>query len=145
MPALADRSRQQPLRTPDVHADRRFIRALVGLGNERDVNKGGYCDARSGCVNFWCGPEDKPRLWTEEITQGDLEYPRTYVGGLYWNWSEDDTVTFYIDAQPFDLIDKGRHGRYKTIGDEVWEAVLEWLHDKAIGLINDTQRSLSNG
>lgn len=138
---VTQQDRERGLSTPDVHADRHFIRELLRRGHERDVNKGGLCDSRSGCVNFWCSPEDKPDCWATEIIQGSLAYPRAYVGGLYWNWREDDTVTFYVDVSPFDLLRDGA-GRTRQLSDETWESVLAWIEAKAMELINETQRSL---
>jgi len=33
-------------------------RLCVERGCELDLGKGGYCDAKDSCIQFWCGPED---------------------------------------------------------------------------------------
>lgn len=103
--------------------DRETVRKILAVGHEFDVNKGGYFDARSGCVNIWAGPEDKPTSWDAEIIQGALDYPRSYCGGLGWDWVYDEDANLYLDCQPFDLLEKK--------GEPDWDNLFEWLTVKA--------------
>src|ERR1039458_6195128 len=83
--------------------DRDAIRKVLAVGHELDVDKNGLYDARLGAVNIWCSPEDKPTCWTEEVLNGDLNYPRDYVAGLYWDW-EGGQAKLYIEVEPYELI-----------------------------------------
>ena len=56
--------------------------ALRKYAYELDLNKGAYCDARLGAVNFWCGPDNKPPGWPGRITKGQLKFPREFVGSF---------------------------------------------------------------
>jgi len=44
--------------------------ALRQYAFELDLNKGAYCDARLGAVNFWCGPDNKPDGPAESLRVG---------------------------------------------------------------------------
>lgn len=101
------------------------IKKILAVGHEFDVNKNGLFDARSGCVNFWCSPEDKPDCWNEKIDQGALEYPRDYVGGLYW----DENCSLYIEVSPYELL------RYKAMSDEDWKSCTDWVEKQVKNLI----------
>lgn len=68
---------------------------LLRKANELDLNKGGYCDARSGVINFWCGPDNKPDDWTWEIEKHQLEYPREYVGDVTPVWDEEGNIVAF--------------------------------------------------
>lgn len=114
----------------NIIVDQDTIRKILAVGHEFDVNKNGLFDARGGCVNFWCSPEDKPDCWNQEIIQGALEYPRDYVGGLYWDLQDDDKYSLYIDVSPFQLLDKS-----KTLSDKDWESCTEWVEKQAKSLI----------
>jgi len=67
-------------------------RKLLRKANDLDLNNGGYCDARSGAINFWCGPENKPEGWTGEIEKPQLLYPRDYVGSVTPVWDEEGNL-----------------------------------------------------
>lgn len=113
-----------------ITLDSQQIRKLLEFGREDDINRGGYCDARSGVVNFWCGPENKPICWGEP-TQGALDYPRDYVGGLYWTL--DDTNTgLCIDLTPYALLDSTTN----ELSDETWEQCMEWCVSEARKLLS---------
>lgn len=104
---------------------------ILAVGREFDVDKGGYYDARSGAVNFWCGPEDKPSCWDQEIIQGALNYPRDYVSGLYWDFNEGTgKFDLRIDVVPYALLEKK-----KALTDEVWDKLIEWTEHQVKGII----------
>lgn len=121
-----DETMDRPL---DIKVDRPLIRKMLGVGNLFDLNEGGYCDARGGCVNFWCGPDDKPNCWPGNIQRGALKYPRDYVGAVYFNWINDDEAKLVIEADPFRLFDMEE----KISKDQVNE-ILNWLERKATNL-----------
>lgn len=132
--------RGQIARTPDTPPRRKLnlrlnskaIARLLQTGQRHDINRGGLYDARSGCVNIWCSPQDKPSCWDVEIDAGALNYPRSYVGALYWEWEEDELATLRVEVTPYDLLD--RHGR-KGIPVEAWEEILRWTEEKARELL----------
>jgi len=71
-------------------------RQLLSLAREHDINCGGYCDGRSGCINFWCGPDDQPDDpdWKRvNIRKGALNFPRSYVGGVHGDHLEAEGET----------------------------------------------------
>lgn len=78
-------------------------RNLLRKANELDINKGGYCDARSGVINFWCGPENKPDGFLWDIEKHQLDYPREYVGDVTPVWSDESDliVAFSIKSQNY--------------------------------------------
>ena len=115
----------------NVVINQNTIRKILAVGREFDVNKNGLFDTRSGCVNIWCSPEDKPDYWDVEITQGALEYPREYVGGLYWEWEDfDNKFHLYIEVTPYSLLNKD-----KTLSEESWQKCTEWVEKQAWNLI----------
>ena len=114
-----------------ITVSRAIIEKILAVGHEFDVNKNGLYDARMGAVNVWCSPEDKPSCWDIEVTQGGLNYPREYVGGLYWDWSADGKqASLFVEVEAYDLIRKK-----KKLTDGQWECVLDWVEDKVKGLL----------
>ena len=75
------------------HISAALWRQVLRVADELDLEKGGYFDARSGCLNLWAGPEDKPAGWPEEvpITEGALSYPRSFVGSIHLEWPRDSS------------------------------------------------------
>ena len=69
-------------------------RRLLCKANDLDINKGGYCDARLGVINFWCGPENKPSDWSWEIEKHQLNYPREYIGCVTPVWDAEGDLIF---------------------------------------------------
>lgn len=66
-------------------------RRLREVPQDQDINRGGFCDARLGAINFWCSPEDQPDDpdWGRaEIVQAALNYPRAYVGAVHGQFLE---------------------------------------------------------
>ena len=122
----------------NYQADRSFVQRLISTGNAFDVNKGGYYDARSGCVNLWVGPEDKPECWQTPITQGGLKYARSYAGTLRWEWTEDEKADLLVEAEPYDLLEN-RHGRPQPLSNPEWDEILAWCVNKAKELIRLTE------
>lgn len=123
-----------------IVVDRATVHKILSTGRAFDISSGGMYDARSGVVNFWCSPEDKPTCWDKEILPGDLGHPRDYVGGLYWDWLDDDRVKLRLDATPYQLLDarrkalKPRYGQ-PVLTDEEWDSVMVWLEAQAQGLL----------
>jgi len=69
-------------------------RAVLRAARELDLDRGGYWDGRSGAVNAWCGPEDKPAGWPAavEITRGALPHPRSFVASCWLEWPDDGPI-----------------------------------------------------
>ena len=67
-----------------------------------------------------------------------MNYPRSYVGELTWEWL-DDAVTeadLFIEATPYDLLDPDRSmNRYGELPDEVRDELLHWVEAKAHWLL----------
>lgn len=118
--------------TLNIQADREGIRKILSAGHAFDINKGGLYDARSGVVNIWCSPDDRPLCWEVAVTCGGLDYPRAYVGALNWDWLDDDRVVLHIEADPHDLLD--RHPR-RPLTDAEWADILGWLRRHALALV----------
>jgi hypothetical protein len=116
----------------NVRADRNLLRQLLASGRAWDLEQGGLYDARSGVVNIWCSPTDKPACWNTPISRGGLRYPREYVGGLYWDWQDDDHAEMYVEAAPYGLLEQRRR---KPLSEQEWQDILAWLRDKAMGLV----------
>src|SRR5262249_62215855 len=47
----------------DLAVDREFVQRLLATGRAFDLETGGLSDARSGVINVWCSPDDKPACW----------------------------------------------------------------------------------
>jgi hypothetical protein len=128
---------EQRVALPDLAPlERAGIARLLELGREQDVNKGGYCDARSGCVNFCCGPEDKPEGWGVPITCGGYNFPREYVAGLYWEWQKRDGAAsiwgdFHLVVTPYKML---RHYQRTGLTDAQWQGCVAWSEAKARAL-----------
>jgi hypothetical protein len=116
----------------NVRADRNLLRQLLATGRAWDLERGGQYDARSGVVNIWCSPDDKPACWDAKITPGGLSHPREYVGGLGWKWQDDDHAELYVEAAPYALLD---HRRRRSLSEQEWQDILAWLQEKAMGLV----------
>lgn len=73
------------------HIGAALWRQVLRVADDLDLERGGYWDARSGCLNLWAGPEDKPAGWPEQvpITNGALSYPRSFVGAIHPEWPRD--------------------------------------------------------
>jgi len=105
---------------------------LLDAGRKHDINDGGLWDARSGVVNFWCSPEDKPEFWREP-TQGTLNHPRDYVGGVYYDHDEGQ---IFISVTPYTMLD-AQNG----LTDEQWEQCIDWCQEQVEILIREAIRS----
>src|SRR6185312_15828366 len=104
-PARRDMIGREHQRDLKLVIDKRRRENILRTGHDMDIDKGGLYDSRSGCVNIWCSPEDKPACWDAPITQGDLDYAREVVGSLFFDWTDDDFMRVLVDATPYDLID----------------------------------------
>jgi hypothetical protein len=116
----------------NITADRDLLRQLLAAGRAWDLERGGLYDARSGVVNIWCSPDDKPACWDVKITPGGLSHPREYVGGLGWEWLNDDQAELFVEAAPYALLDQRRR---TPLSEQEWQEVLAWLREKAMGLV----------
>jgi hypothetical protein len=123
-------------RTLNITADRDFLRRLLAAGHAFDLERGSLYDARSGVINVWCSPDDKPPCWDVKITPGGLSHPRAYVGALGWDWRDEEQAELYVEATPFALL--GRKPR-RPLAEQEWEEVLAWLREKALGLVRLAQ------
>ena len=110
------------------------LHLIQAEGNRRDLNRNGYYDVRSGAINIWCGPDDKPACWPEEISQGCLDYPREVVGTVYWNWDDQGRlVQPFIEADPIQLrrnLSPRTDGYAAELPEEVLRECLEWCKRK---------------
>lgn len=125
-----------------IVVDRRKIARILDTARAFDLNSGGLYDGRSGCVNIWLSPEDKPACWTAPITAGALAYPREVVGDLNWReWPDDDHARLAVEASPYGLVDhvrealKDRPYRERVLSPEDWTQILDWLEEKARALV----------
>jgi hypothetical protein len=116
----------------NITADRDLLRQLLATGRAWDLERGGLYDARSGVVNIWCSPDDKPACWDRPISRGGLRYPREYVGGLGWEWRDDDHAELCVEAAPYALLDQRRR---RSLSEQEWQGILAWLREKAMGLV----------
>ena len=91
---------------------------MLKIAHELDLNKGGICDARSGAINLWVSPEDKPSDYIWEITKGALNYPREYLAGLYGQFVDENTVELYLEITNYARMDEARE-RFKR-GEISW-------------------------
>jgi hypothetical protein len=129
------KSRKQSL---NLFVDRSVVFKLLQVGNEFDLQKDGLYDARSGIVNIWASPDDKPACWYGEITQGGLNYPRDYVGALGWDYIDDNEYELYIEASPFSLFERNGRTVRKELTEEEWSEIFRWVKEKAEMLIRLT-------
>jgi|GEM_PF-6135038 len=97
------------------------------IGNELDIDNGGYFDSRMGAINIWCGPEDKPESWEAEIIQAALNHPRCIVGTLQWTWISDNEAELTLCICPYELEDQKK--------PVVVEDLLKWLEIKVAFLL----------
>lgn len=123
-----------------IIVDRATITKILSTGHAFDINKGGLYDARSGVVNFWCKPDDKPTCWDKEILPGDLGHPCEYVGKLYWDWQDDERAKLRLDCTPYQLLDARRKERKPRYGQPIltedeWTSLMTWLEQKTAELL----------
>ena len=106
-----------------------------------DLNEGGYYDGRGGCCNVWCGPDEKPDVWDVPIDRGALDFPRSFVGTLTWEWLDDSQVSLHVEACPYDLMDRNRPGQrwcgeLRELTLEQKKSCLDWLETMSRKLID---------
>ncbi len=59
-------------------------RTILEWGYDQDVGRGGMWEPRSGALNLWCSPEDKPSNWEKvSIRPGSFPAPRERVAAFY--------------------------------------------------------------
>ena len=100
-----------------------------------DLNKGGCFDSRSGCVNCWASPEDKPACFDVPIEQGALKYPRELVGSLYFTWTDDNTVSLWIEQCCYAMSDSDIGRRARKLTPEQIDGLLDWTEAKVQELV----------
>lgn len=114
-------------RNLNVAVDNATIFKILAVGREFDLEKNGLYDARMGCVNVWCSPEDKPNCWDSPIIPAALKYPRSFVGTLYWEWNEEcNEAKLSMSAEAYELKDKKKRER----GEVDWDNIFDWLQEK---------------
>jgi hypothetical protein len=128
-------ARRKSLPLPGQTGDRKLCVKVLAVGREFDVNKAGLYDARSGCVNIWASPEDKPSGWNTVITRGGLKHPRALVGSLGWEWTGDDAVQFVYDVSPYDLLPGRSTAGWHLIADDLWASCAAWVQEKSLALL----------
>ena len=116
----------------NLTVEREFLQRLLATGRAFDLERGGLYDARSGVVNLWCSPDDKPACWNRSISRGGLSYPREYVGALCWEWLHDDRAELYVEAAPYALIERRRR---EPLPEMAWQEILAWVREKALGMV----------
>jgi len=116
-------------------------RKMLRVGNSLDIDKGGMYDSRSGAINVWASPEDKPAGWEHvTIDKGALDYPRSIVGTISWEptaqlvdekW--EDAAKIFFDICPYERwrVEKREICAEKTI----LESEVEWMTEKALFLL----------
>jgi len=106
------------------------IRKILDYGRTHDLQKNGLYDGRSGCINIWCSPEDKPECWVEP-TKGSLIYPRDFVGTLFWQ-AQGTLYTLKVDISPYHLLESSR-----SVSDDELDECLNWVLEKVRHLLNE--------
>jgi hypothetical protein len=89
-----------------------------------NLNDGSFYDARIGAINFWCGPENKPKGWPDEIEQGLLRYPRSFVGCFYVDGFKARTVTLHFEVAAYARADAAEAAGAVTFGSAVYQKKL---------------------
>ena len=130
-----------PRRDLGLVVTRSLIERIRDTARAFDINRGGHADNRSGCVNWWCSPDDHPACWTAPIWPGGLDYPRDLVGTLDWDWPDQDHCRLYVEASPYELLDHLRRTltdrpmRERVPSPADWAQILDWLEEKARELV----------
>jgi len=121
--------------------DRKMWALMLQAGHVLDIEKGGLFDSRSGAVNVWASPDDKPDGWDiVTITRGALSFPRSFVGSVYTEYDENElqdmhfslvdldpenVVFLVVDATPYDrweITGKNRPDEQEQLNKE-----MEWV------------------
>jgi len=69
---------------------------MLEIARDYDLNRNGLYDARSGAINIWVSPDDKPVDWNFKITRGALKYPRAFLATIY-SKIENDEVELEVE------------------------------------------------
>jgi len=121
---------------------------MLRIASDLDLDKGGIYDARSGCINIWVSPEDKPEDYNFEINRGRLKYPRNYLATIYANYVNDNKVELYLTITNYARRDYAQmlleereisfkeYLRIKEISEKGTEAEWRWAEEKARWLID---------
>ncbi|KXB01492.1 hypothetical protein AKJ41_01245, partial [candidate division MSBL1 archaeon SCGC-AAA259O05] len=56
-------------------------------------------DSRSGVINIWCSPRDKPEGYGYEIRRGALNHPRDYVATIVPRRGDSGSSTVDLELQ----------------------------------------------
>jgi len=90
------------------------LQRLLKEAEKRDLSNNGYCDARSGAINFWAGPDDHPEGWRWPFTESALKYPREWLGVIYWKLNGQEWI---IQALNYAAL-RADHGTILPYGDK---------------------------
>src|SRR5712692_2456976 len=104
----------------EITLSRAEWRGLLKYSRELDLDKGSYYDGRSGAINFWCGPTDKPIDWTGRITKGALKHARAYVGAVLGDHKGSGKVKLHFEVSAYD---RAEHRGLK-MGSRQWRKAL---------------------
>lgn len=119
---------------------------IMDIGNNPEM--AALYDARSGCINVWCTPEDNPGGPWENVkmSAGAHCKPSEFVGTITWVWDDaaNNIIALEIDSSAYHLADEmpkkfgncsqavaemaGKTSIYNRTPD------LEWVKQKAIEL-----------
>jgi hypothetical protein len=126
---------------------------MLQIAHDLDLNKGGVYDARSGAINLWVAPDDKPVDYTWEITKGALNFPRNFLASIYGQFVDgDDNVELYLVIHNYARRDFAKYLlNHSNISYEEYKAMLElaekgtdeewkWATDKAKWLIDAAEK-----
>lgn len=121
---------------PFTSVSRQMWQRMLRIGRDNDINQGGYCDARSGVVNFWVGPADHPPSWCDvPITTGALDYPREFLGGVGVDFDgpDDGMVHLCLSVSPYQRKEAQKlRGPAEALGlPDEWD----WVNEKARWLL----------
>lgn len=81
---------------------------MMEEAHTRDIDKGGYYDTRTGCINIWCGPDDAPLNWLLEkvpMSRGVFPEPREVVGTVKGETIGTGHVQLVLEVSPYSRID----------------------------------------
>jgi hypothetical protein len=126
---------------------------MLQIAHDFDLDKGGLYDARSGAINIWCSPEDKPDDYMFEITRGALNFPRNFMASIYGQFTRSGkNVELYLVIHNYGredhakaLLNDGKISwrEYKDMLELVERGTpseWRWVEDKARWLIETARK-----
>lgn len=102
------------------------------IARKEDIDRGGLYDSRSGAINIWCSPRDKPAGYGYEIRKGALNYPRDYIATITSRRNKPEKCTVRLELQ----VDPERGGT-ESLGRraEPTNEELKWAREKLDNLM----------